>query len=396
MKRFVLLLAALSLLVPSVSGARRSRGTLPPMCTAATLLTTCVPQLQGVRARVSDGDNDNDDCTGGGTTVRVCEFDGTTWQVVNSAIWTGAFGDQVFNESDGVYVFDRDEPGDVTLRAGEAGSADDLVLEATGTSPTITIGSQLNTDVTNLTDTVTIQNLGVSRSLTLDFRDYADTDDDDMAHGLIVVNCSGTDTGAEECNMDLSITTGGANVEVLAMDPAGGIALGDATTTVITLTTDDTGDGTDLVVPADSINASELNSADVCGTLLYSSIDPTEAGATDDYMSFRDHAGSTTEANEDDFWGPAAMLNVHSLHCDIDADPGVGKDAWTITLRKDSGDTALTCVIDEAAFVCNSSGVVDLGGAGGALLNLSVDSAVGGGDDPDAAGELFCSLCLAP
>jgi hypothetical protein len=51
---------------------------------------------------------------------------------------------------------------------------------------------------------------GSTGNVDLSFRDYADTTDDDMVHGAVRVNCSGTGTGAEECDMSLLTVTGGA------------------------------------------------------------------------------------------------------------------------------------------------------------------------------------------
>ena len=38
---------------------------------------------------------------------------------------------------------------------------------------------------------------GATGNVTLDFRDYADTSDDDMAHAILTANCTTTTSGAE-------------------------------------------------------------------------------------------------------------------------------------------------------------------------------------------------------
>ncbi len=77
----------------------------------------------------------------------------------------------------------------------------------------------------------------VTGDVSIGLSDFADTADDDMQHGIIATNCTTATTGAEECDLNISITTGGANVEVIAIDPAAGIEIGDATNTGFTVTT---------------------------------------------------------------------------------------------------------------------------------------------------------------
>ncbi len=158
------LLSLILLLVPVVAGAQGSTKSILPAC-LSTNITTCVPQIEGTRVRMVDG-NDAADCgaTGGGSTVVTCGYDGTGWTpVVDSGT-----------------------------------NSSEFINTATG-------------------------------AVTLNFRDYADTTDDDMAHGIITVNCTATGTGAEECDLTISITQGGANVAVLAFDANGIYSIGSIT-----------------------------------------------------------------------------------------------------------------------------------------------------------------------
>lgn len=197
--------------------------------------------------------------------------------------------------------------------------------------------------------------------------------------GVITITCSDDDANAT-CIYD----SGGT----------GAVGIGSGSTTGVLISTDGSGDG-ELQLPSDSIGAGELDSESVCGTLLYSSVDPTELGATNDFMSFWDHGGSTTEANEDEFLANDALLTFHSLRCDVDVAPGVGVDAWSIVVRDDGAGTAVTCVIDESATSCtdgsNSAAV-----AAGSAVNLYVNSNVGGGADPANAALLTCTVCMGP
>ena len=187
---------------------------------------------------------------------------------------------------------------------------------------------------------------------------------------------------------------GGAADTTLDTTGAGSIVIGSADVLAVTITTDDTGDGTDLVLPDNGVGADELNGADVCGTLLYASVDPTEASATDDFMSMWDHAGSTTEGNEDEFLANAHLLTFHSLSCVVATAPGAGQDPWIVTIRDDGGDTAVTCTIDEAATTCDDS-ANSAAVAAGSAVNFDISSA-GGDADPTANALITCTVCMGP
>ena len=247
MKR--LFLAALLLLAPSI-GWGQNTNTMPPMCAADTLLTTCVPQVQGTLARISDG-TDATVCTnsGAGSTTVTCQFNGTSWLPFTSGSYVGANADTITNAVDGQFLFTRAESGAVTITCADFNSDCELVLQNGGTHPIrigeATVGTTqiefstqgLNVFIDEDGNTMSLQGSDAN-SVILDFRDYGDTTDDDMAHAILDSNCTTTTTGAEECNLNISITTGGANVEVIALDPAGGIEIGDITTTAFTIVTD--------------------------------------------------------------------------------------------------------------------------------------------------------------
>jgi hypothetical protein len=137
---------------------------------------------------------------------------------------------------------------------------------------------------------------------------------------------------------------------------------------------------------------------DVCVHLLPSAVtNPTEAGATDDYLSMSDGAGSTTEANEDDYVLFAAeAMSVNNLRCVVDVAPGAGKDSWTMTIRVGTAgalaDTDVTCEIDEAAVSCTDT-TNDAPVAVGESITVSIDSS-GDDADPSAAAAMTCAICL--
>ncbi len=100
------------------------------------------------------------------------------------------------------------------------------------------IGSSKITSLTLLTDVdVRIKNSS-SGNVTLDFRDYADTTDDDMAHAILTTNCTTTTTGAEDCDFTIGVVEAGAAADTrFNINADGGIAIGSANMDAITLVT---------------------------------------------------------------------------------------------------------------------------------------------------------------
>ncbi len=155
MRRFLLVL--LFLLVPTAVGAQGNTNTMPPMCTATTLLTVCVPQVQGIIARISDA-TDATVCTnsGAGSTVVTCQFNGTAWGpmatvVATGGTWTGANGETITNATDGAFLFTRDESGTVTITAADDNAVAALEI-LPGGAATMTLGGTSTTVLTLTTD----------------------------------------------------------------------------------------------------------------------------------------------------------------------------------------------------------------------------------------------------
>ena len=149
---------------------------------------------------------------------------------------------------------------------------------------------------------------------------------------------------------------------------------------------------------ADAIGASEMDDG-TCDTVISVVLDPTFAGATDDFVSLNEidvvtgeASFSATEDDENEFVVPIGMVaNNHRV--DIAVAPGAGNDDWQITLRDDIASTSLTCDIAETAITCgdasNQPAIV-----AGSRLAVLVDSDIGGGTDPTDATEMVISFCL--
>ena len=148
------------------------------------------------------------------------------------------------------------EDCDFTVGIVEAGDAAEtrLNFDADGD---ITLGSANAAGITLNSTGVTNRNAATG-SVTLDFRDYADTTDDDMAHVVETVNCTDTGTGAEDCDYTLGVVEAGAAADTrLNLDADGGITLGSANNNSFTFTADGTGD-TEFTIPASGISAGEI------------------------------------------------------------------------------------------------------------------------------------------
>jgi hypothetical protein len=232
-----------------------------------------------------------------------------------------------------------------------------------------------------------------------------DTTDDDVSVQY-AVDCTTTGTGAEDCDMNQQAQLDGGMISFLWFDAdsddAGGgtandLTLGSSSVNVINILSDGTGTG-ELVLVADAIDGTEIDDG-VCDNLVSVVLDPTHAGATDDYVSLNkidtatgDASFSATETNEDSFTVPVGMV-ANNLRADIDTAPGAGNDDWRITLRDDAGSTSLTCDIDDTNVDCtDASNQPSI--AAGSKLNLLIDSDIGGGGDPADPGEIIVSFCL--
>jgi hypothetical protein len=190
-----------------------------------------------------------------------------------------------------------------------------------------------------------------------------------------------------------------ANVNSSGRCPSGtDCSLGEATTTSFTIITDGTGNS-EVVLPDSSIGSLELASDSVqstdmddsiCSTVVAVFIDPTEAGATDDYINLIDSTFNTSDAAEDEFTVSVAMYANHLRVSDV-TDPGAAGDIWQITVMDDGAKTALTCDIGNGETSCTDTGEVSVGA--GSDMTVMVDSGTGS-TDPAASGNMRVTFCL--
>lgn len=151
---------------------------------------------------------------------------------------------------------------------------------------------------------------------------------------------------------------------------------------------------TDLDVVVELWINNDETTGHACHDLIWvSAVNPTEAGATPDFLDFEDHAGSTTANNEDNYLVHQTR-RAQTMACDVDVAPG-GTDEWAFTLQQGAAgsltDTTLTCTIVGAATSATSSGFIDLTAGNYIMVELESDTGAG---DPDAAAAVNVSLCL--
>ena len=181
----------------------------------------------------------------------------STVTVSGSGGLTLANGETLNTGTDAVFDFTRNTAGTVTLTASDDNATANLTLLAGGAAA-LTLGGTTGTDWIGISDSDFQLRNGATGAVTLDFRDYADTTDDDMAHAILRVNCTDTGSAAEDCDFSIEVVEAGAGAEArFSIDADGGITIGSSNNNSITLTADSTGDG-ELTVPGESIAAAEI------------------------------------------------------------------------------------------------------------------------------------------
>ena len=118
----------------------------------------------------------------------------------------------------------QSEAGRLVLKGDEA-AADGVYIDAddaVGTGATVATGS---TAGLVLSGGPVSQQGTLTGNVVFDMRDYADTTDDDMAHASLTANCSGTGTGAEECDLAIATVRAGVASTALIIDADGEMTL---------------------------------------------------------------------------------------------------------------------------------------------------------------------------
>lgn len=301
--------------------------------------------------------------------------DTVTMGTTSGALTLGSNLETINGATNGAVTFTRNDAGAVTLTSADDDATAAITVDPGGNA-TLTLGAAADTVTVAATTGLTLANSETLNTGTDAVFDFTRND-----AGVVSITASDDDSTAA-----LTVLPGGAAA----------MTLGGASMTALTVTTDGTGTA-EVVLPADAIGGPEIDDG-VCMSVKAVSYNPTEAGATDDYVSLAsvdtatgDASFSATENNEDQFILPLAM-KANNLRVDVATAPGAGNDAWTITLREDGASTTLTCTIDETATNCSDSSNQEAVAAGADIDFLVTSS--GAASDPDASAEMRIAFCL--
>ena len=199
-----------------------------------------------------------------------------------------------------------------TFVGADAAGAANTTLDTTGAGA-IVIGSADVTSISAIVDNNVIIQNGATGVVSLNFRDYADSTDDDMEHAVVTVNCTDATTGAEDCDYSVGVAEAGAAAEDrFTIDADGGVTVGSANNNLFTVTTDGTGTG-EVVLPVGSVEGAEVTDA----TLLPA--DELYPGRA----RFQVCGDAVTVSNNTVYYGPDQTLvtssTVGQVKCDTTA-----------------------------------------------------------------------------
>lgn len=283
--------------------------------------------------------------------------------------------------------------GTQSIAVGNGAGVKTVALGSTNTTSTTTVGAGsggliANADASSLRNTTT-------GAVTLDFRDYSDTADDDMAHVVQSVNCTDASTGAEDCDWSVAVVEAGAAADVrILIDADAGITLGSATNSAVTLTTTGTGDAA-VVLPTGAVSGTEIldgtiGAADeayagrgqivICGdavtvnnnTVYYGPNTAVTATAIGGMTCNTAAAGNVTEATADEPAFTAKAFQVRGMVCrQVD-----GNATLTYTLRTAAAATvpSVTCATTDGQLDCVADVQTTTEIASGATVAVSVAS----------------------
>lgn len=364
-----------------------------PSATFANASTVC-GAIQGNQCYITDCLTDA--CVvGGGTIDALSQYSGaaSAWTVVAPAsaggggAITGTTGDTFSIDTDsdnfkldpqaGGLTFTRATAGTVTLTAADDNATAQLNIAPGGVADMFLGGSSTAGVILNTAagSGSALRNNSTG-SVQIAFQDYADTTDDDMDHGLLVVNCTDTGTGAEDCDMSIAAVEAGATAEQrVLIDADAGITLGSANNNSLTVTTDSTGDA-EVVLPNSSIGKAEIGgnmlvNSIFCGDLpnnttnYTSPINGYPSGPFYDVGLVASDLGyglagtgcaaqdDTTEANADEIMFTQTAMKVIGLYCRVSSS---GSNGVTLAVRSATAalTPAVTCTIATGSTECTS------------------------------------------
>lgn len=342
-----------------------------------------------------------------------------------------ADGDHISVASDDIFDFTRNDSGTVTITSSDDDANAALTVVAGGTGA-LTLGGASNTSITATTDggsitldgliaigtdpadagvirlenataiawedateaTIThVDNTGfiINLGLEIDGTLNADGivalgdggDNFSIASDGIDIDTSGniTNAGTIGCGKVTSSAAFESATGLFDVTGAAAITVGSADVTAITFQTDDTGDGTDLVLPAQSVNGSEMLNNTVTATQLSATLTFADGDVID--LSGITHTGSTDEGlalptwanvtpTSDKAWaawdGTNQILKIYDGGWVSISPSGAPTDATYLTLSVDA------TLSDERVLTESTQGIDFTDGGAGSTLTVSLDT----------------------
>jgi len=266
------------------------------------------------------------------------------------------------------------DPGATITSVGfSLGSGFDTDFSFVDTTPLIKVGATL----------LGLQN-GSTGGVVLNFHDYADTTDDDMAHSVLTTNCTDASTGAEDCDYSVGVVEAGAAAETrFSIDADGDITLGSANNgghvllgTGVSQRTNATGS-----VTYDFRDYGDTTDDDMAHSILTTNCTDTGTGADDcDFSSGVAEAGTAAETR-----------------FSIDADGGItigsaNNNSFTATTDgTGDGETVLSAESVGAAEILNLTRAVNLSIKNFIECTTDAGADINYTDGADAFPDFICS-----
>lgn len=196
--------------------------------------------------------------------------------ITGSDLTLGAAGVKFTGDGDGAFT---------VLGLGD-GSDEDLTLNLDDTADTVVVSSSTGVTLLSLTS------IGITTGAANNFS--AGTTTLGTVAGTITDGTASWNTSTQDLAGFATVAaTTGVTSPLYDVSGAAAITIGSADVTAVTITTDNTGDGTDLVLPAQSVNGSEMLNNTVTATQLSATLTMADGDLID--MGGITHTGSADE-----------------------------------------------------------------------------------------------------
>jgi len=246
-----------------------------------------------------------------------------------------------------------------------------------------------------------ITNRATGTSVDLNFRDFADTTDDDMVHGSLSLNCTDTGSGSEDCTLVFQVANAGTPQTMLTF--VGGA--GNNNSKVVFLSDSvGTDEITENAIKADELNAITMP-VDLCGLNAENGTTFFGPHLTDNWLEAEnditdgsiggtlcDNLSNTSEGSADAPLPGIGAYKVLGMYCITDGTLG-SAETLVFTARSAVADLtpSVTCSLAEGETSCVSVVGSSTDIAAGATVAIEVIQSSDNSDDNS-----WCRLYISP